>query len=101
MMLKNATKRKNLVNNVKICKSILSKALGLMFRRKLKDDCIIFEFEDERTVALHMLFVFFAIDVLWLDKKKRVVEMKENFLPFTFYSPRKKRCLLLKCQKIQ
>jgi uncharacterized membrane protein (UPF0127 family) len=37
-----------------------------------------------------MMFVFFPIDVLFVDKNKKVVEIKESFMPFTFYNPEKK-----------
>jgi len=51
---------------------------------------LIFIFDREKIVPLHMFFVFYPIDVLFLDKNKIVVEKKENFRPFTFYTPRKK-----------
>lgn len=71
----------------KICKSAFSKALGLMFSRK---KTLIFIFSKEKTISLQMFFVFFPIDVLFLDKNKKVVEIKKNFKPFTFYTSRKK-----------
>ena len=37
-----------------------------------------------------MLFVFYPIDVLFLNDKKYVVGMKKNFAPFTFYKSKKK-----------
>lgn len=37
-----------------------------------------------------MFFVFFPIDVLFANKEKKIVEIKENFKPFTFYNPKKK-----------
>ena len=37
-----------------------------------------------------MVFVFYPIDVLFLDKNKIVVDKKENFKPFAFYKSRKK-----------
>ena len=37
-----------------------------------------------------MLFVFYSIDVLFLDKDKGVVELKEDFRPFRFYTPKNK-----------
>ena len=37
-----------------------------------------------------MFFVFFPIDVLFLDKNKKVVELKENFKPFSIYFPKNK-----------
>ena len=46
-----------------------------------------------------MFFVFYPIDVLFLDKNKIVVEIKENFKPFTFYNPKKKSKYILELQK--
>jgi len=70
-------------------KDIFSKALGLMFRCKVSRP-MIFLFEEEKLVPLHMLFVFTSIDVLFLDKDKRVVEIKADFRPFTCYNPKNK-----------
>jgi len=65
-----------------LCKSILSKAHGLMFSKKKN---LIFIFDEEQRIGLHMFFVFFPIDVLFLDENKKIIEIKENFKPFTFY----------------
>ena len=37
-----------------------------------------------------MLFVFYPIDVLFLNKNKIVVDKKINFRPFAFYKSKKK-----------
>ena len=37
-----------------------------------------------------MFFVFYPIDVLFLDKNKVVVDKKENFKPFAFYNSKRK-----------
>ncbi len=71
----------------KICRSAWNKARGLMFSRKKN---LVFVFDDEERRSLHMFFVFFPIDVLFLDKNKRVVEIKKNFMPFTFYKSKEK-----------
>lgn len=42
-----------------------------------------------------MVFVFFPIDILFLDKNKKVIEMKKNFRPFSFYTPEKKARYIL------
>ena len=86
-MLRNITKNNIIVKKVEVCNNIWRKALGLMFSRKIKDKCLIFVFKKEQYVPLHMLFVFYPIDVLFLNKKKKVVEMKKNFFPFTAYNP--------------
>ena len=85
-MLKN--KSKVLAKKIKLCKNPFSKAWGLMFSKKNKS--LIFIFDKEKIISLHMLFVFYPIDVLFLDKNKKVVEVKESFKPFRFYIPKNK-----------
>ena len=89
-MLKNKTKKKKIVNKIRICRSAFSKSKGLMFSKKIYDEGLVFVFKNEVKIGLHMYFVFFPIDVLFLDKEKKVVEIKENFRPFTVYHPNKK-----------
>ncbi len=79
----------NLAQSVKHRKNPFSKAKGLMFT-KYKDRADIFHFEEEKIEVLHMLFVFRPIDVLFLNKKKEIVEIKEFLGPFKFYKPEKK-----------
>jgi len=61
-----------------------------MFRLQTPDYAQVFIFNNERKIDLHMFFVFFPIDVLFLDKDKKVVEIKKNFEPFAYYSPKVK-----------
>ena len=89
-MIINHTKKKIIIKKSKLCKSVICKAIGFMFRKKNPDYALIFIFRNERKNPLHMLFVFFPIDVLFLDKKKQVVEIKKDFKPFTYYSPKNK-----------
>jgi uncharacterized membrane protein (UPF0127 family) len=65
------------------CTSILSQMRGLMFRKKQN---LIMEFPSERKVSLHNFFVFYLIDVLILDENKKIVDIKKNFKPFTFWT---------------
>jgi len=51
---------------------------------------LVMVFSQEMAVSLHMFFVFYPIDVLLLDEKFRVVEIKENFRPFTIWNSKKK-----------
>ena len=75
------------IENPLICKSIFFQARGLMFRPKRN---LVIVFPKERRIKLHMFFVFYPIDVLILDKDKRIVEIKRNFRPFTFWNAQKK-----------
>lgn len=89
MRILNKTKNKMLVRESKLCKSLLSKIIGLMFSKKIEDLGLIFVCGKEQKISLHMFFVFYPIDVLFLDKNRKVIDMKRNFRPFSFYSSRK------------
>jgi uncharacterized membrane protein (UPF0127 family) len=80
-MIQNTTKKSTLAVKETYCSTILSKTRGLMFRKSAKP--LIFVFDKEKKISLHMFFVFFPIDVLWLDKSRKVVQLKENFRPFS------------------
>ena len=73
-MIYNQTKKTVISRKYVECRSQLSKSLGLMFR--LKPKTLIFYFKKEKLVPLHMVFVFFPIDIIYLDSKKKIVEMK-------------------------
>lgn len=85
-----------LAEEYKLCTTTWQKARGLMFSKQKN---LIFFFDKEEHVPLHMLFVFFPIDVLYLDENKRIVELKEDFRPFGFYSPKKSARYILELKK--
>ncbi|MFH0874540.1 MAG: DUF192 domain-containing protein [archaeon] len=87
-MLENISKKTVVAKKIRHCKSLMSKFIGLMFSKKINDEALIFHFEEPTCVELHMFFVFFPIDVIFLDSNKKVIEIKESFLPFTIYFPR-------------
>ncbi|RLE38935.1 DUF192 domain-containing protein [Candidatus Woesearchaeota archaeon] len=89
-MLLNKTKDRRIVNEVKHCRNLVSKVRGLMFRKKVNCRGLVFHFAKERVNSLHTLFVFHPIDILFLDKHKKVVEIKKNLQPFRCYRPKKK-----------
>ena len=60
---------------------------------------LVFVFDKEVKESLHMFFVFYPIDVLFLDKDKRVVEIKRNFKPFKFYFPKNKAQYIIELAK--
>ena len=89
MIIKNLTKNRRISGNAGILNDIFSQTIGLMFSGS-RNNALIFRFKDEKIISLHMLFVFYPIDVLFLDKKKIVVDKKENFMPFAFYTSKRK-----------
>jgi hypothetical protein len=89
-MIINKTRRQEIIRKTKICRSLLCKGRGLMFTRRA-DYALVFAFDSEkrRERTLTMMFVFYPIDVLFLDSRMRVVDIKERFMPFTNYTPKK------------
>ncbi|MAG47371.1 hypothetical protein CL617_02095 [archaeon] len=74
-----------IVENVKYCDSLFSRAKGLMFSKELKDtEGLILVSDNESIVksTIHTFFCFYSMDVLWLNKDLKVVDKKENLKPF-------------------
>ena len=86
-MIQNKSNNEILAKEHKLCNNLFSQAKGLMFS---KQKSLVFEFSNEKIVSLHMFFVFYSIDVVFLDENLKVVEIKENFKPFSFYIPKNK-----------
>ena len=89
MIVKNLSKKTDVSRNAQLLDSVFSQAIGLMLSRN-KNNALIFKFKREKIISLHMLFVFYQIDVLFLNKNRIVVDKKENFKPFTLYMSKKK-----------
>ncbi len=83
---------KTLMKNVKLAKTNWQRMKGLMFEDIRKFNyALIFEFPSESRVgcSIHMIFVFFPIDIVFLNKNKEVVD-KITLNPFTpNYTPKK------------
>jgi len=61
---------------------------GLMFRKDISksNEAYLFVLDKERKAAITMMFVFFSIDVVWLNSEFQVIDTKENVKPFSFYT---------------
>ncbi len=65
-----------LIPQAKWCDSFATKLRGFTFRRKLgpQDGLVLVEARDNRmNTAIHMLFVFFALGVIWVNDAGEVV----------------------------
>jgi uncharacterized protein len=52
--------------------------LGLMFRKSIPGDyALVFVLNKSKKVSLHMLFVNFAIDAIFLDENKKIVKISQ------------------------
>jgi len=60
-----------LATDVDVASSLFSQARGLMFRRSIPDDyALVFDFADADSRDVHMVFVPFDIDALWLEDRE-------------------------------
>jgi len=56
--------------------------LGLMFREKIDpDQGMLFIFEEESVLSFWMKNMKFPLDILWLDREKRIVHVEQNVPP--------------------
>lgn len=84
-MIRNSTRRTCIAKNPVMLTSCFGHALGLMFKREITPHVLLFR--NERRVSLHTFFVAGHIDVIFVNAQGRVCEIKENFAPFSFYTP--------------
>ena len=52
---------------------------GLMLKRELPGDCAMFF---PGVTSIHTFFMCFSIDVIWIDNKNKIVDLKENLRPW-------------------
>jgi hypothetical protein len=58
---------RTVATEIEIADSFVSRARGLMFRRSIPDDyALVFQFDTPDDQDLHMVFVPFPIDAVWL-----------------------------------
>lgn len=84
---------KLIADKIKFYDDIFSKTKGLMFSKPLKKRealILVANKEGILNTTIHMFFVFFPVDVVWLNSKKEVIDIRYNVKMFTpFIKPRK------------
>lgn len=74
---------KPIANKLVPASNILSQALGLMFRTSLPDDhAMLFTLRKPTTIGVHMLFMRFPIDAIFLDADKKIIGTA-SLMPWT------------------
>lgn len=73
---------KNKCFNVEIAKTEEEKRIGLMNRKHLDpDEGMLFLFENEGVYNFWMKNTLIPLDIIWIDKNKKIVFIKENAMP--------------------
>jgi uncharacterized protein len=96
MSLKVYRKQKFLCNT-KIVKGIGAN-IGLMFKTKLKKGETLTLELPKTKVEIHTWFVFFPIDLFFLDENYQIIE-KASMVPWRIYLPKKNAKYLLEANK--
>lgn len=65
--------------NAIVADTFIKALIGLMFRKKLgKNECMLFLFKNKGRHSIWMKNMLFNIDIIWLDKDKKIIEYLEN-----------------------
>ncbi|MDO8555868.1 MAG: DUF192 domain-containing protein [Nanoarchaeota archaeon] len=74
--------------HLRILKTINEQARGLRFSNIQQNEAVLFPLPQETRInaLVDMLFVFMPLGILWLDKNKKIVDIKQA-QPFCFYLP--------------
>ncbi|MBA7625274.1 hypothetical protein ES703_32701 [subsurface metagenome] len=80
---------KILVSEIELADTFWRRFRGLMFRRKFqRGKALMFKFSKPSRYAVHMWFVWFPIDLIYLDSGFRVVELRAGLKSWRFYRPK-------------
>ncbi|MCD1294734.1 hypothetical protein CUJ83_06945 [Methanocella sp. CWC-04] len=73
-----------IARNIEFADTMLKQTIGLMFRRDIPEDfAMIFDVIWEQYVDIHMMFVTFPIDLVYLNNEKKIVDLKKGLKPWT------------------
>lgn len=85
-MITNRTRNKVISREILLCNKLWSSMKGLMFRKELQENqCLLIDLHKDTNASIHMFFVNFPIDIIWLNSEKRVVDFARNVQPNTPY----------------
>ena len=70
---------KNIIFNVEVAKTVEERRVGLMYRKKLlNNEGMLFIFPQEKIIKLWMKNTYIPLDVIFISKKKVIVDIKKN-----------------------
>lgn len=83
-------------NDISLGNFKLAGRFGYMFKRYTVP--MLFKLNNERKLW-HMMFVFHKLDIIFLDNKFNIIEVKENMRPFNFYLQKQKAYTAIEIDK--
>jgi uncharacterized protein len=91
-----------IISRARYCSSLFSKTKGLMFSKKLKKGksvILVSDFGPRFGSAIGMLFVFFPLDVVFLNKNKEVVDVRKAYPFLSHIVPKKNSKYVIEMNK--
>lgn len=89
MRLIDRTSGKLLARDVEVADTFWRRFRGLMLRRKFqRGRALLFKFDRPGRHGVHMFFVRFPIDLVYLDSGFRVVDLRAGLKPWATYRPK-------------
>lgn len=92
----NVSKKVLIAKNAKICTTLLSQSVGLMFRRKIIP--LLFILSYPRRITIHSFLMLKTIDVIFLDENKKVVETT-TLKPWTWHATKERVKYVIEAQQ--
>lgn len=86
-LILNETKATILAQKAELADTFLRRGIGLMFRRTPKAMILRLARESRLGAAIHMAFMSFSLDLIWLSSSLKVVDIKEGAKPFSLFKP--------------
>ncbi len=87
MRILNKTRGFVISEDAGVVESFFERLLGLTFSEP-RDLVLICPEEDKKSSSIHMCFMRFPVDVLWLDSKKGVVDIGKKVPPISITNPK-------------
>lgn len=84
-MIRNMTRSTVLCRHTEVAATAWRKAIGLMGRKRLGNSGLLMVFSKEGRPGIWMLGMRFPIDLVFLDRRKRVVDIRKNIQPIGFH----------------
>lgn len=86
-------------SNITFCTTVWKRGVGLMWTRETSDFAYIFTFRKPRNIIITMWFVFYPIDIIFLDAKGVIIECVTYLKPFTHYTAKQKASTFIELPK--
>ena len=86
-------------NDVVIAETTFTKMKGLMFKSNVpKDYAMVFVFDKETTIGIHMMFVFTSLDVIFLNRIGEIIHLA-TLNPWIGYAKKKDTQFVIEMKK--